>query len=163
LADRPVRWHMNGHLQRNKARRTLPLIDCLHSGDSPRLLEAVNEIAVQLERTTDILVEVNVSGDEAKYGFTAEQVPGVLAQAPEWPGLRIRGLMAMAGWGTSPEEARRDFIRLRQLRDALLASVPPEVSLEHLSMGMSGDFEVAIEEGATMVRVGSALFEGIDA
>jgi hypothetical protein len=71
--------------------------------------------------------------------------------------------MAMAGWGTEPEEARRDFIALRQLRDQLVGSAPPEVSLEHLSMGMSSDFEVAIEEGATMVRVGSALFEGIDA
>ncbi len=162
LAGRPVRWHMIGHLQRNKARRTLPLIDMLHSGDSLRLLEAVNELAVQLERPCDVLIEVNVSGDETKHGFVPGQVAEVLAKTPAWPGLRICGLMAMAGWGTQPEEARRDFIRLRELRDSLRSSVPPEVSLEHLSMGMSGDFEAAIEEGATMIRVGSALFEGID-
>ncbi len=162
LAGRPVRWHMIGHLQRNKARRTLPWIDLLHSGDSVRLLEAVDEIAVATHRTCDVLIEVNVSGDASKHGFQAEQVPGVLARAPDWPGLRIRGLMAMAAWGTEPEEARRDFAALRELRDRLLASAPSEVVLEHLSMGMSGDFEVAIEEGATMVRVGSALFEGTE-
>jgi hypothetical protein len=153
---------MIGHLQRNKARRTLPWIDLLHSGDSVRLLEAVDEIAVATHRTCDVLIEVNVSGDASKHGFQAEQVPGVLARAPDWPGLRIRGLMAMAAWGTEPEEARRDFAALRELRDRLLASAPSEVVLEHLSMGMSGDFEVAIEEGATMVRVGSALFEGTE-
>lgn len=162
LVERPVRWHMIGHLQRNKARRTLPSIHLLHSGDSERLLETVNEIAVATHRTCDVLIEVNVSGDESKHGFRGEQVPTVLARAPDWSGLRIRGLMAMAAWGTEPEEARRDFVALRELRDRLIASAPPEVVLEHLSMGMSGDFEVAIEEGATMVRVGSALFEGIE-
>ena len=162
LAGRPVRWHMIGHLQRNKARRTLPLIDLLHSGDSLRLLQAANEIAVETDRMCEVLVEVNVSGDRAKHGFLPAQLEDVLTQAPSWSGLQIRGLMAMAGWGTQPEEARRDFVRLRQLRDDLRSTAPPEVSLEHLSMGMSGDFEVAIEEGATMVRVGSALFEGIE-
>lgn len=162
LVEQPVRWHMIGHLQRNKARRTLPWINLLHSGDSLSLLETVNGIALQDNRPCQVLIEVNVSGDETKHGFRPEQVREVLTRAPDWSGLRICGLMAMAGWGTEPEEARRDFIALRQLRDQLLGSAPPEVSLEHLSMGMSSDFEVAIEEGATMVRVGSALFEGID-
>jgi pyridoxal phosphate enzyme (YggS family) len=162
LIERPVRWHMIGHLQRNKVRRTLPWIGLLHSGDSQRLLEAVNEEAVQTRRSCEVLIEVNVSGDESKHGFRPEDVAPVLAQACTWPGLRIRGLMAMAAWGTTPEEARRDFAALRELRDRLAGSAPPEVSLEHLSMGMSGDFEAAIEEGATMVRVGSALFEGTE-
>jgi PLP dependent protein len=163
LAGQSVRWHMIGHLQRNKAPRTLPLIDLLHSGDSLRLLQAANDAAALTGRVTDVLLEANVSGDQTKHGFLPEQVAAALDRAADWPHLRICGLMAMAGWGTTPEEARRDFIRLRQLRDRLQAGTPPGVVLEHLSMGMSGDFEVAIEEGATLVRVGSALFEGIDA
>ncbi len=162
LVERPVHWHMIGHLQRNKARRTLPWIDLLHAGDSVRLLETVNQLSVESGRTCQVLIEVNVSGDEAKHGFRPEQVPEVLDQAARWPGLRICGLMAMARWGSEPEEARCDFIALRQLRDRLVGMVPDQVRLDQLSMGMSGDFEVAIEEGATMVRVGSALFEGVD-
>jgi PLP dependent protein len=163
LVERPVHWHMIGHLQRNKAKRTLPWIDLLHSGDSVSLLDTVNTLAIQLNRTLPVLVEINVSGDQTKHGFPPWQLPEVLEQAPDWSGLRICGLMAMAGWGTEPEEARRDFIALRELRDRVAGHVPPQATLEHLSMGMSGDFEVAIEEGATMVRVGSALFEGVDA
>ncbi len=163
LSDRPVRWHMIGHLQRNKAARSIPLVDWLHSGDSLRLLEAANQAAARCDRLIDVLLEVNVSGDSTKHGFAADQLAGALAATPAWSHLRICGLMAMAGWGTTPEEARRDFIRLRELRDQLRDQAPAGVSLEHLSMGMSGDFVEAIEEGATLVRVGSALFEGIQA
>lgn len=162
LVERPVHWHMIGHLQRNKARRTLPWIDLLHAGDSLRLLETINQLSIESNRTCRVLVEVNVSGDETKHGFRPEQVPEVLDQAVRWPGLQICGLMAMARWGSEPEEARYDFVALRQLRDRLVAAAPDQVRLDHLSMGMSSDFEVAIEEGATMVRVGSTLFEGVE-
>lgn len=160
--DRSVRWHMIGHLQRNKARRTLPLVTLLHAGDSWRLLEAASQHLQQSGQTLDVLIEVNVSGDEAKHGFSPEEVEPLLPQIAGLAPLRVRGLMAMARWGGSLDDARRDFVRLRELRDRLAASCPPQISLHELSMGMSGDFEVAIEEGATLVRVGSALFEGVE-
>jgi pyridoxal phosphate enzyme (YggS family) len=161
LAGRPIRWHMIGHLQRNKARRTLPLVTLLHAGDSLRLLETAEECAAEAGRTTDVLVEVNVSGDTTKHGFAPGEIEPLLPRLAELRHLRIRGLMAMARWGGSLDEARADFVRLRELRDRLHLSCPPQISLQELSMGMSGDFEVAIEEGATLVRVGSALFEGV--
>lgn len=161
LQDRPIHWHMIGHLQRNKARRTLPVVKLLHAGDSLRLLEAVDRLSQEAGQVTDVLVEVNVSGDATKHGFAADEVEPILPKLAELAGLRIRGLMAMASWGGSLDEARQDFIRLRNLRDELAASCPTGISLQELSMGMSGDFEVAIEEGATMVRIGSALYEGI--
>lgn len=162
LQGRPIHWHMIGHLQRNKARRSLPYVTLLHAGDSLRLLEAVDRLSQEAGRVTDVLVEVNVSGDVAKHGFAPDEVEPLLPKLAELNSLRIRGLMAMASWGGSLDEARLDFIRLRKLRDKLAASCPPEISLAELSMGMSGDFEVAVEEGATMVRIGSALFEGIE-
>ncbi len=162
LRDRPIRWHMIGHLQRNKARRTLPLVTLLHAGDSWRLLDAAAQHLQQSGQLLDVLIEVNVSGDVSKTGFGPEDVEPLLPQIAQLPHLRVRGLMAMARWGGTLDDARRDFVRLRELRDRLAASCPPEISLHQLSMGMSGDFEVAIEEGATLVRVGSALYEGVE-
>jgi hypothetical protein len=162
LRDRPIRWHMIGHLQRNKARRTLPLVALLHAGDSWRLLEAASHHQQESGRTLDVLIEVNVSGDATKTGLGPDEVEPLLPQLARLPQLRVCGLMAMARWGGTQDEARGDFVRLRNLRDRLAARCPPEIILPHLSMGMSGDFEVAIEEGATLVRVGSALFEGAE-
>mgnify|MGYP001139570511 CR=1 FL=1 len=162
LGDRPIRWHMIGHLQRNKVRRTLPLVTLLHAGDSWRLLEAAAQHLQQSGQMLDVLIEVNVSGDVSKTGFGPEDVEPLLPQIAQLPHLRVRGLMAMARWGGTLDDARRDFVRLRELRDRLAASCPLEISLHQLSMGMSGDFEVAIEEGATLVRVGSALYEGVE-
>ncbi len=162
LRDRPVRWHMIGHLQRNKARRTLPLVSLLHAGDSWRLLEAASQAMQPSGRTLEVLIEVNVSGDATKTGLGPAEVEPLLPQIARLPQLHVCGLMAMASWGGTLDEARGDFVRLRALRDRLATCCPPEISLTHLSMGMSGDFEVAIEEGATLVRVGSALFEGVE-
>ena len=162
LRDRPVRWHMIGHLQRNKARRTLPLVSLLHAGDSWRLLEAASQAMQPSGRTLEVLIEVNVSGDATKTGLGPDEVEPLLPQIARLPQLHVCGLMAMASWGGTLDEARGDFVRLRALRDRLATCCPPEISLAHLSMGMSGDFEVAIEEGATLVRVGSALFEGVE-
>ncbi len=161
LSESEIRWHMIGHLQRNKARRTLPVISLLHSGDSLRLLEAVQRLSAEAGRTADVLLEVNVSGDATKHGMVPDDVAAVLPKLAQFDRLRVRGLMAMARWGGTSDETRRDFVRLRELRDQLASCCPDNISLRELSMGMSGDFEVAIEEGATMVRVGSALFEGI--
>ena len=162
LADPQIHWHMIGHLQRNKVRRTLPIATLIHSIDSPRLAAAVDEEAkAQRLPPIPILLEVNTSGESAKHGFQPELIEQFLAEATGYRNIAIRGLMCMAGLEGGLDEARRDFAALRELRDRLRCNCPPEVNLDELSMGMSGDFEIAIEEGATIVRVGSALFEGI--
>lgn len=159
FSSRPLRWHMIGHLQRNKARRTMSHVALLHSGDSQRLLEAVDQWAHEANRPRDVLLEVNISGDTAKHGFAPHELEPALPPLARLRQVRIRGLMAMSGLEGTADDARQDFARLRQLRDRLLRVCPPEISLQELSMGMSGDFEAAIEEGATLVRIGSALFE----
>jgi len=161
LADLPIRWHLVGSLQRNKVRRTLPVVDMIHSVDTPQLLEAIDHAAVELGRRAAVLLEVNVSGEAAKHGLAPEAVAPLLDALPRLRNVEVRGLMCMAALEGGPEVARRNFAALRQLRDRLAGQLPPGVALSELSMGMSGDYEVAIEEGATMVRVGSALFEGL--
>jgi hypothetical protein len=162
LADQQIRWHLIGHLQRNKVRRTLTHVDLLHSGDSLRLLEAVDAEAAKLGHKANVLVEVNISGDAAKHGFAAEEVEPLLVKLAALRHLEIRGLMAMASIEGGRERARRDFAALRELRDGLKRNCPPEIALDELSIGMSDDYDIAVEEGATIVRVGSALLEGLD-
>ena len=159
LAALPIRWHMIGHLQRNKARRTAALATLIHSVDTPQLLQSLDEIGGALPRRLPLLLEVNISSEPAKHGFLPAALGSVLDR---WAGaahLEIRGLMGMAALEGGGDAARRDFARLRQLRDQWAAGAPAGLRLPELSMGMSGDYEVAIEEGATIVRVGSALFE----
>ena len=163
LADLPVRWHMIGTLQRNKVRRTLPLVVMLQSVESPSLAEAVERVAAELSLRVPVLLEINVSGDASKHGFEPMAVEPCLEGLARLEHVEVRGLMCMAGLEGGLERARRDFAALRGLRDRLAPSCPPRISLDDLSMGMSGDFEVAVEEGATIVRIGSALFEGIEA
>ncbi|MAI32951.1 MAG: YggS family pyridoxal phosphate enzyme [Planctomycetaceae bacterium TMED240] len=154
----PLSWHMIGHLQRNKVRRLLRCEPTIHSIDSERVLSAIAEEATQQGICINVLLEVNISGDEAKTGFVTDAVEPIL-EAQQQPGIQIRGLMAMAGWGTDPTTARRQFEKTRELRDQLqIATGRP---LPELSMGMSGDFQAAIKEGATMVRIGSSLFDGV--
>ena len=162
LSDLSVEWHMIGHLQRNKARRVLPVVSLTHSVDSLRLLEAVDRIANEDGLFPHVLLEVNVSHEAAKDGFSEEDLPLVLKRLETFSNVRVRGLMAMAGLASDVGEARREFAALRELRDRWEAQVPEGHSLHALSMGMSRDFEVAIEEGATIVRVGSILFEGVE-
>ncbi len=161
LKDLPVRWHCIGHLQRNKVERTLPLILLLHSGDSLRLLETVSVAAVKQGRVVETLLEVNISRDPSKHGFELEMIATALPAIALLPGIKVRGLMAMAALEGGSERARENFSALRKLRDVVRRDCPPQIDLTELSMGMSGDFVEAIEEGATIVRVGSALFEGL--
>ncbi|MBX3437638.1 MAG: YggS family pyridoxal phosphate-dependent enzyme [Planctomycetaceae bacterium] len=161
--ESPVEWHFIGHLQRNKARLVVPHAGVIHSVDSLRLLERINQIAVETRVTPQVLLEVNVSGESTKQGFVPETLEREWSQLVELSPVPLAGLMTMAPAYDDPEQARPVFRALRQLRDHLVTRSPVEVSLGELSMGMSGDFEVAIEEGATLVRVGSALFEGLSA
>jgi PLP dependent protein len=157
----PVRWHLIGHLQRNKVERTLPHVTLIHSVDSQRLLEALEAEAKQQGRVVPVLLEVNASREPNKHGFRPEDVPVVVGNLAPLRHVRVRGLMTMAALGPDPETARPTFAALRALRDQLRPQLAPPHELAELSMGMSNDYEVAVEEGATLVRVGSALFEGI--
>lgn len=161
LAGQPVHWHLIGHLQRNKIRRTLPLVEWIHSVDSLRLLAALDEEAAQLGRPIRILLEINVSGEPAKHGFAPAELPTALETAAQRKHVQVAGLMGMAALEGGLAAAERDFALLRALRDRALGDCPPNVRLDELSMGMSHDYEIAIRHGATMVRVGSALFEGL--
>jgi pyridoxal phosphate enzyme (YggS family) len=157
LADPLIRWHFIGHLQRNKVHRTLPAAAMVHSIDSPRLLAAIDE--ERLPSPMPVLLEVNVSGDAAKHGFSPDTVESFLTTSAQYKNVSIRGLMCMGGLESDRDATRREFASLRTLRDRLRPNCPTGVELVELSMGMSGDFEMAIEEGATLVRIGSALFE----
>jgi len=161
LQSVPIRWHMIGHLQRNKVRRTLPLVEMVQSADAPRLIEAIDRIAAELSRRTPILLEVNVSGETAKHGFEPDAVEPFLETLSRYRHVEVRGLMCMASFSGGLEAAGREFAALRGLRDRLRANCPEGIAFNDLSMGMSGDFEVAIREGATIVRIGSALYEGL--
>jgi len=148
------RWHLVGHLQTNKVKTALGLFDIIHSVDSLRLAEAISrQTDIQSGRRpgpAPVLLEVNVGGEASKFGFTPAEAGRAVEQMERLPGLSVQGLMTVAPLSADPEEVRPVFRELRHLRDAL--------GLRHLSMGMTDDFEVAIEEGATMVRIGRAIF-----
>jgi pyridoxal phosphate enzyme (YggS family) len=161
LLPSSVRWHLVGHLQRNKIERTLPLVHAIHSVDSIRLLEALEHEAAAQARTLPVLLEVNASGEVAKHGLAPGELPETIARLDQLRFVQVRGLMTMAALDDDPERCRPTFVTLRRLRDDLAARLPLPHRLEHLSMGMSNDFEIAVEEGATMVRLGTILFEGL--
>lgn len=156
-----VRWHLIGHLQRNKIERTLPLVCLIHSVDSLRLIEALENQSAKLARPTDVLLELNLSRESQKSGLPLTELPAMKAKLPTLQHIRVRGLMTMASLSGNPEQSRPVFAELRQLRDQLQNEFGHHHTFEHLSMGMTQDYEAAIEEGATLIRVGSALFEGI--
>ncbi len=162
LDSASIRWHFIGSLQRNKASRTIAIASLIHSIDSLRLAETVSRLASEQGKTQPILLEVNISGESAKQGFEPGKLSGQIAPLLELPGIRIQGLMGMAGLNCGETETRLQFAMLRKLRDNLSDVATEFHSLHELSMGMSGDFEWAIAEGATIVRIGSVLFEGIE-
>jgi pyridoxal phosphate enzyme (YggS family) len=157
-----VHWHLIGHLQRNKLARTLPLVELVHSVDSLRLLNAVDEDAARQGRSVAVLLEVNASREPNKGGFGPEDVPALVPQLAALRHVHVHGLMTMAAFEEDPQKCRPTFALLRQLRDRLRGELGPPHRLKHLSMGMTNDYEVAVEEGATLVRIGTALFEGLE-
>jgi len=152
-----ILWHCIGHVQRRKARTAVQICHLLHSVDSARLARRLQRFCEEMDRHLPILLEVNVSGEEAKFGFSPDQVFEAVPPIVACRRLHIQGLMTMAPIVTDPEEARPYFRALRELRDRLVARFPDQ-DWHHLSMGMTGDFEVAVEEGATLVRIGQAIF-----
>jgi PLP dependent protein len=157
-----MRWHLVGHLQRNKVQRTLPLVSLIHSVDSERLLAEINEARKAQDDSRgplDVLLEVNTSGEAAKHGLAPDEVEPLIAAAIKFPHVAIRGLMTMAALEGGELVAVRNFAMLHELRDRLSPGAPDCVQLDELSMGMSGDFETAIREGATIVRIGSLLWQ----
>jgi pyridoxal phosphate enzyme (YggS family) len=155
-----ARWHLVGHLQRNKIDRTVPAVALIHSGDSLRLLEALDAFGRKRGEPVPALIQFNCSREEAKGGFLPEEFAVLAEKLPVLTGLRVEGLMTMAALFKDPEQCRPTFAALRTLRDRLRHSTG--LPLAHLSMGMSHDFEIAIEEGATHVRIGTSLFEGLE-
>ncbi len=156
LSPGKARWHFIGHLQSNKCRDAVELFEMIESVDSLALAQEINKRAEQAAKTMPILLEVNVAGEASKFGYKPEKLLAGLKELNKLPRLEIHGLMAVPPWSPSTEGSRPHFQRLRELK----AQAESELGapLPHLSMGMSGDFEVAIEEGATIVRVGTALF-----
>jgi hypothetical protein len=153
--DAPVRWHLIGHLQRNKARLAVGRFALIHSLDSLRLADALEAVAAAAGVVQDVLVEINVAREPQKSGATPEEATDLVAHAAGLPHLVVRGLMTLAPYDAPAAVQHRVFGELRELRDRLATSA---LSLAVLSMGMSGDFEAAVEEGATMVRLGTILF-----
>ncbi len=151
-------WHLIGHLQRNKIERTLPLVRLIHSVDSERLLHALESGA---QSNISVMLEVNASGEATKHGFAPAEVVNLAPKLRDFKRIRICGLMTMAAY-QEPEACRPTFATLRMLRDRLRESLAPEHDIRFLSMGMSNDFEIAIEEGATHIRLGTVLFGGVN-
>lgn len=157
IGDR-VCWHLIGHLQTNKVKHVLPLFSLIHSVDRLNLAEEISRQAAQREMTARILVQVNVAGEDTKYGLDPAETLDFVQHISRLPGLKIEGLMTIAPFVADPEEVRPVFRALRQQAAAIGQQLLPGVSMDTLSMGMTGDYEVAVEEGSTLVRVGTGIF-----
>ena len=157
-ADMSIRWHLIGHLQSNKARKAAEAVGAIHAIDSVDLLKRVDQAAREAGRIVDVLIQVDLALEDTKHGAPVDTVPAIVAAAEGCTAARLTGLMLLPPLAENPEDARSWFRRLRALRDELVEAGSPADRLRELSMGMSHDFEVAIAEGATMVRVGTAIF-----
>ena len=153
-----IRWHMIGHLQRNKVKYIVDKVYMIHGVDSVRLGEEISKEAVKHGVTVRILIEVNVAGEDTKYGVSPAEAPQLAEELSKLPGISLQGLMTIAPYVTDPEENRLIFAKLRQLAVDISEKNIDNVSMNVLSMGMTGDYEVAVEEGATFVRVGTGIF-----
>ena len=157
-ADQSIRWHLLGHLQTNKARKAAPAFAMIQSVDGLELIQKLDQAAADTGHAPELLIQVDLAGEATKYGATPAEVPRLFEAAAACRAARIVGLMMLPPFPETPEDSRPWFRQLRDLRDRWQASGVPAPMLRELSMGLSGDFEVAIQEGATMVRVGTAIF-----
>jgi len=158
LAQYPVSWHFIGHLQSNKAKYAVRLFDLIHSVDSLKLARELDKQAGKLEKIQQILVQVNISAEDTKSGISTDEALRLIAEISQLKNLAVKGLMTMPPYFYQPQKVQPFFAALRNLRDQIREQSLPTVSLDELSMGMTGDFEVAIKEGATLVRIGTAIF-----
>ncbi len=161
LNDLDLRWHMFGHLQRNKVKKAVRIFDLIHSVESVTLAKEISKESEKLGKNTRVLVEVNVSGEETKYGLSPEETIPFLCEINNLESIKVEGLMTMMPIVDDPETCRPMFKELRELSERIRDENIQNVEMNILSMGMTQDFEVAIEEGANLVRIGSAVFEGI--
>ena len=153
-----IRWHMIGHLQRNKVKYIVDKVYMIHSVDSYRLAEEISKEAVKKNVTVNILIEVNVAREESKFGRMPEEIDEFVDKVSEFEHIRVKGLMTIAPYVENPEENRPIFARLRKLSVDIAAKNAHNITMSVLSMGMTGDYQVAVEEGATLVRVGTGIF-----
>ena len=158
LVQYPVSWHFIGHLQSNKAKYAVRLFDLIHSVDSLKLARELDKQAGKVDKIQQILVQVNISAEETKSGIAADEAIALISAISQMKNLSVQGLMTMPPYFYQPEKVRPFFAALRKLRDEIDGRRIPNVSMAELSMGMTGDFEVAIQEGATLVRIGTAIF-----
>jgi len=161
LNDLDLRWHMFGHLQRNKVKKAVRIFDLIHSVESVTLAKEISKESEKLGKNTRVLVEVNVSGEETKYGLSPGETIPFLCEINNLESIKVEGLMTMMPIVDDPETCRPMFKELRELSERIRDENIQNVEMNILSMGMTQDFEVAIEEGANLVRIGSAVFEGI--
>jgi len=160
FAGRRLKWHMVGHLQTNKARDAVGLFDLIHSVDSLRLAAQIDKEAAKINKLQEVLIEVKTSPEATKFGFTPEETADALKAIAELKHIKVKGMMTIAPMVGNPEEARPYFRSLRQLRDKISDMRLAGLDLQILSMGMTDDFQVAIEEGSNMIRLGRAIFDG---
>lgn len=162
MGDDNITWHMFGHLQRNKVKKALKLFKLIHSVESLRLATEINKEAIKLEKPARILIEFNVSGEDAKYGLPASEALPFLKELSVMEGLKVEGLMTMAPMIDDLEVCRPVFKGLKELSDKINDANIENIEMKYLSMGMTLDFEAAIEEGSNLIRVGTAIYKGID-
>ncbi|MGQ9610952.1 MAG: YggS family pyridoxal phosphate-dependent enzyme, partial [bacterium] len=153
-----VRWHLIGHLQRNKVKDAVKIFDCIQSVDSLRLAEEINKQCEKINKIMPILIEVNIGGEESKYGIDPDKTADLIAQIALLPNLHVEGLMTMEPYFDDPNYARPFFKQMKQLFDEIKNMKIPNTNINILSMGMSNSYQVAIEEGSNMVRIGTKLF-----
>ena len=158
VLPKDIKWHMIGHLQRNKVKYIVDKVYLIHSVDSLRLAEEISKEALKKNVEVNILVEVNVANEETKFGTTSQEAIELVDKISKLPGIHIKGLMTIAPYVEDSEENRQYFAQLKQLSVDIITKNIDNVSMDILSMGMSGDYEVAVEEGATYVRVGTGIF-----
>lgn len=158
VMPKDIRWHMIGHLQRNKVKYIVDKVALIHSVDSLRLAEEISKEALKKNVTVDILIEVNVAGEETKFGLAREETIAFIESIAKLPNIRIKGLMTIAPYVENPENNRQHFVILRELSVDIMKKNIDNVSMDVLSMGMTGDYRIAIEEGASYVRIGTGIF-----
>ncbi|MBT7311843.1 YggS family pyridoxal phosphate-dependent enzyme [bacterium] len=156
ITESDIEWHFIGNIQKNKVRKIVGKFDLLHAVDSVKLAERISGIATEMNLVQPVLLEVNASGEEQKHGLNPEEVVNAVASCTKLPGINLQGLMTMAKFSADEKELRKTFSTLRNLRDKVAEE--SDTILPHLSMGMSGDYQIAITEGATLIRVGTAIF-----